>query len=85
MSRTVVVSPHLDDAVLSCGGRLADEPAHVITMFAGIPDDVGALPMWDRVTGATSSHHRVVDRLAVTGQLQQAGPPLVWAQTRTDT
>jgi LmbE family N-acetylglucosaminyl deacetylase len=64
MSRTVVVSPHLDDAVLSCGGRLADEPAHVITMFAGIPDDVGALPMWDRVTGATSSHQRVVDRLA---------------------
>jgi LmbE family N-acetylglucosaminyl deacetylase len=63
-SRTVVVSPHLDDAALSCGGQLAGEPAHVITVFAGVPDEVVPLPTWDRLTGATSSHQRVVDRLA---------------------
>jgi LmbE family N-acetylglucosaminyl deacetylase len=39
---TVVLAPHADDAVLSCGGRLwglqaAGEPARVITIFAGIP------------------------------------------------
>jgi LmbE family N-acetylglucosaminyl deacetylase len=64
VTRTVVVSPHLDDAVLSCGGRLADEPAHVVTVFAGVPREGGPLPIWDRLTGATSCSDRVRDRLA---------------------
>lgn len=39
----VVLSPHLDDAVLSCGGLLHQlgeqgRPARVVTCFAGIPD-----------------------------------------------
>ncbi len=39
----VYLSPHLDDAVLSCGGMIytqaqAGEPALIVTLFAGIPD-----------------------------------------------
>jgi hypothetical protein len=39
---TVVLSPHLDDAVLSVGRFLAANPGTVvITVFAGIPDGLG--------------------------------------------
>ena len=38
LARVVVLSPHLDDAVLSCGQFLAAHPgATVITVFAGFP------------------------------------------------
>jgi LmbE family N-acetylglucosaminyl deacetylase len=41
----VVVSPHLDDGVLACGGLLSERPgAVVITALAGNPG------RWDRVT-----------------------------------
>lgn len=49
----LVVSPHLDDAVLSCGGllhraRAQGVCARVVTVFAGEPrpDDVGPLANW---------------------------------------
>jgi LmbE family N-acetylglucosaminyl deacetylase len=36
----VVLSPHLDDAVLSCGVLLAaNGGARVVTVFAGMPTD----------------------------------------------
>jgi LmbE family N-acetylglucosaminyl deacetylase len=39
---TIYLSPHLDDAVLSCGGRIANQvraghPARIVTVFAGEP------------------------------------------------
>ncbi len=39
----LVLSPHLDDAVLSCGGQLYQlvgkgQPVRVVTCFAGVPD-----------------------------------------------
>lgn len=39
---SIYLSPHLDDAALSCGGRIwqqveAGEPVRVLTVFAGIP------------------------------------------------
>jgi len=42
--RPVYLSPHLDDAVLSCGGLIYQQARHgiqplVITCFAGVPDD----------------------------------------------
>lgn len=47
----VVVSPHLDDAVLSCGRLLAAHPgAVVVTVFAGPPPD-DRLVEWDRLAG----------------------------------
>ncbi len=49
----LIISPHLDDAVLSCGGLLSLANARgfdacVLTVFAGEPDpgDVGPLASW---------------------------------------
>lgn len=59
----VVLSPHLDDAVLSCW-RLLTQPSEVtvINVFAGIPS-LSAPAWWDRYTGATDSAERVRERL----------------------
>lgn len=38
----LVVSPHLDDGVLSLGGALLQRPSSVVvTVLAGLPDDDG--------------------------------------------
>lgn len=51
----VVVSPHMDDAALSCGRLLASLPgSHVVTVFSGGPPRVSPLPEWDRLSGAFS-------------------------------
>jgi LmbE family N-acetylglucosaminyl deacetylase len=62
--RTVVVSTHLDDAVLSTAARLMAGDVVVVTVFAGLPDEGCAVPWWDRLTGATDSRQRVLERLA---------------------
>jgi hypothetical protein len=50
-----VVSPHLDDAVLSCWSIVAgDTYVAVVTVFTGAPDDPTLLTDWDRDTGLTS-------------------------------
>jgi len=47
-----VVSPHMDDAVLSCGRVLSAHPgAQVVTVFSGGPPRVAKLPPWDRKSG----------------------------------
>ena len=58
---TVVVSPHLDDAVLSCYRELGPETT-VVTVLAGVPPP-GEPGSWDRVTGATDSPARMRERL----------------------
>ncbi|HTW07513.1 MAG TPA: PIG-L family deacetylase [Acidimicrobiales bacterium] len=46
-----IVSPHMDDAVLSCGELLAAAPAsHVVTIFSGGPHRVRRLPQWDELS-----------------------------------
>lgn len=60
-----VVSPHLDDAVLSCFAllRAADRPT-VMTVFAGLPP-VGTPPQfYDRLTGSADPRRRMRDRRA---------------------
>jgi LmbE family N-acetylglucosaminyl deacetylase len=48
----LVVSPHFDDAVLSCGCWLAGAPgATVVTVFGGRPDPGMALTRWDAACG----------------------------------
>ena len=43
-----VVSPHLDDAVLSCGLFLAANPgSSIVTAFSHGPSRVSPLPAWD--------------------------------------
>jgi len=61
---TVILSPHLDDAVLSCWHVLT-MPGHVtvINVFAGVPASLGGPAWWDRYTGATDSGERVRERI----------------------
>ncbi len=59
----VVVSPHLDDGVFSCGALLARHPgAHVVTALAGPPPDGVDLTEWDRASGFASSAQAVAAR-----------------------
>ena len=51
----VVVSTHLDDAVLSCWSVVAgDADVAVVTVFTGGPDDPSLVTDWDRDTGLRS-------------------------------
>ena len=59
-AHTVVLSPHLDDAVLSVGRFLAASPGTVvITVFAGIPGGLG-LTRYDRSCGFATRRSGVV-------------------------
>jgi hypothetical protein len=54
-SGTVILSPHFDDAVLSCWHVLASAgDVRVVNVFAGEPP-AGALGWWDRLAGSTDS------------------------------
>jgi LmbE family N-acetylglucosaminyl deacetylase len=61
---TVILSPHLDDAVLSCWHVLT-QPGEVgvITVFAGVPTALTTPAWWDRYTGASDSGERVRERV----------------------
>jgi LmbE family N-acetylglucosaminyl deacetylase len=58
-----ILSPHLDDAVLSCW-HLLTEPHEVtvINVFAGAPLAAPEAAWWDRLTGATDSAKRMLER-----------------------
>jgi LmbE family N-acetylglucosaminyl deacetylase len=48
----LVISPHLDDAVFSCGQLLEVHPgATVVTIFAGRPPPGTPLTDWDSAAG----------------------------------
>lgn len=62
MKPVLVVSPHLDDAVLSCGQFMAGRPGCVIvTVFAGAPDP-GVVTAYDRKCGFATSAEAVESR-----------------------
>lgn len=59
----VILSPHFDDAVLSCWHVLASaDEVLVVNVFAGEPP-AGALGWWDRLAGATDSAAAVRTRI----------------------
>jgi LmbE family N-acetylglucosaminyl deacetylase len=65
MDRPVVIlSPHLDDAVLSCW-HLLDGPGdvRVLNVFAGVPPAGAATGWWDRASGSGDSAQAVRTRL----------------------
>ena len=63
MSATVVVSPHFDDAVLSCWHLLGREAeVSVVNLFTGVPPNGRPAAWWDQLTGATDSRKRVLER-----------------------
>ncbi|MBV8219242.1 MAG: PIG-L family deacetylase [Solirubrobacterales bacterium] len=60
----MILSPHLDDAVLSCWHVLTGpEEVRVITVFAGVPTELTAPAWWDQYTGAVDSGERVRERI----------------------
>ena len=61
---TVILSPHLDDAVLSCWHVLT-QPGElvVVNVFAGVPAGLEGPAWWDEYTGATDSGERVRERI----------------------
>ena len=60
---TVVLSPHLDDAVLSAWSVVGDAgAAEVVNVFAGVPE-AGPPPRWDRLAGAESRRAHMEARL----------------------
>jgi len=61
----LVVSPHLDDAVLGCGGLLSARPGAVVaTLFAGAPRDGGRATPWDAQCGFAGAAEAVAARRA---------------------
>jgi LmbE family N-acetylglucosaminyl deacetylase len=61
--RVVILSPHLDDAVLSCWQLLTGPgDVKVINVFAGVPA-AGCTSWWDRTSGATDSAQRMRERI----------------------
>lgn len=63
--KVIVVSPHLDDAALSCACRIRSGGIEqVVTVFAGLESDTTPLSDWDRITRATSARARCAERRA---------------------
>lgn len=59
----VVISPHLDDAVFSCGNLLAACPGSVVvTVFAGIPPADMPAPDWDSRAGFDTAAQAMLAR-----------------------
>ena len=63
--KTLLISPHLDDAALSCATRLqGGEVTEVVTVFAGVPGSEEPLSEWDVLTKAPNARQRAIERLA---------------------
>jgi LmbE family N-acetylglucosaminyl deacetylase len=62
-AQVLVLSPHLDDAVFSCGGLLAElQDPIVVTVFAGFPLPALPLQEWDAACGFCSGGEAVTVR-----------------------
>ncbi len=58
-----VVSPHFDDAVLSCGALLAQHPgSQVLTVCAGLPEEDAVAPEWDQRCGFSYARQAMLAR-----------------------
>ncbi len=60
---TLIVSPHLDDAVMSCGELIASSRSMVVTVFAGEPPEA-AHTEWDARCGLQNSSAAIRTRRA---------------------
>jgi hypothetical protein len=60
----LLLSPHWDDAALSCWSLLAsDRDLNVVNIFAGIPPP-GSSGVWEAIVGARDSAQRAGERMA---------------------
>lgn len=59
----MILSPHLDDAVIDCWSVLSSaQPVEVVNVYAGSPPP-GYVAYWDRISGADDSALRIRERL----------------------
>lgn len=58
----VILSPHFDDAVLSCWTVLREGPAKVVNVFAEPPPPGVAPSTWDRTTGGGDAREHTLAR-----------------------
>ena len=74
----IVISPHLDDAVFSCGNLIAaSHAAMVVTVFAGEPAPAPGAPEWDLAAGFSSGAQAVRARRQEDGRaLRRLGADL---------
>jgi hypothetical protein len=64
----VLLSPHLDDAVLNCWSVVSDQaPVVVVNVFTGAPR-AGVLTTWDAICGASESASHMARRVAEDAQ-----------------
>ncbi|WP_427312649.1 PIG-L deacetylase family protein [Cupriavidus sp. H39] len=77
-----VISPHLDDAVFSCGGLIAAaRAARVVTVFAGVPPADLPAPDWDQAAGFASAEQAVLSRRREDNHaLTMLGAHAVWLE-----
>lgn len=65
LGKMLVISPHLDDGVFSCGELLMAHPGSVVlTIFAGVPGDFDDLTDWDAACGFASAQQAISMRRA---------------------
>lgn len=62
--RLLVVSPHLDDAVLSCGLLLAAHPTAVVCTVLTAPPEKNMITEWDRNSGFADAFEAILARKA---------------------
>ncbi len=62
MSRESVISPHLDDAVLSCWHRLSQPGTQVVTIFTGVPPQRKP-SAWDVAAGFSTPEEAINVRI----------------------
>lgn len=75
-ARTLVLSPHLDDALLSATAFVLTEPSDVWTVFAGRPHPPRTTS-WDEACGFADSDATLTARLAEDSAAFEGSPALV--------
>jgi LmbE family N-acetylglucosaminyl deacetylase len=81
LARIVIVSPHLDDAVLGCSTLMAAHPdTTVVTVFAGRPDEYpDPMGHWDALCGFSEGDEvHVARRAEDAAALSLLGATPVW-------
>lgn len=60
----LIISPHLDDAALSCSLRILERPSEsrVVTVFGGTPSEEATPNEWEALTRASSPASRATSR-----------------------
>jgi LmbE family N-acetylglucosaminyl deacetylase len=72
-----IISPHLDDAALSCWHLIEQPDSSVVTVFAGVPEP-GTTTSWDRMCGEPDSVALMQSRVVENAQaLSSTGTKIV--------